>query len=50
MYFTFEYFILIVIPLVKKEPFVDSTAKVIQLHLTVKRWKEQRRWPMEQNI
>lgn len=38
MYFTFiEYFILIVITLVKKEPFVDSTAKVIQLHLTVKR-------------
>lgn len=32
MYFTFfEYFLLIVVP------FVHSTAKVIQLHLTVKR-------------
>lgn len=38
MYFTFiEYFLLIVVLLVKKEPFVHSTAKVIQLHLTVKR-------------
>lgn len=38
MYFTFiKYFLLIVVPLVKKEPFVHSTAKVIQLHLTVKR-------------
>lgn len=43
MYFTFiKYFLLIVVPLVKKEPFVHSTAKVIQLHLTVKRDKKKR--------
>lgn len=52
MYFTFiEYFLLIVVPLVKKRTICTFHCKSDPITFDCKkRWKEQRRWPMEQNI